>query len=105
LIHGRTLVADPEIDVVVELIGGLRPAKEIVVAALEQGKSVVTANKQLLAEEAADVFGALERGRGFLGFEASVGGGIPCLAALREGLVGNRVQEVMGILNGTTNYI
>ncbi len=101
----KEIVADPEIDIVAELIGGIEPAKSIVLAALKAGKGVVTANKKLLAEEGADIFAASGAGAGRLGFEASVGGGIPCILALRHGLVGNRVQSIMGILNGTTNYI
>ena len=99
----KEIVADPDIDVVVELIGGIEPAKSIIMAALAAGKGVVTANKKLLAEEGAEIFAAPGSGR--LGFEASVGGGIPCILALRHGLVGNRVRSIMGILNGTTNYI
>jgi homoserine dehydrogenase len=99
----KKLVADPDIDVIVELIGGIEPAKSIIMAALAAGKGVVTANKKLLAEEGAEIFASPGSGR--LGFEASVGGGIPCILSLRHGLVGNRVRSIMGILNGTTNYI
>jgi homoserine dehydrogenase len=101
----KEIVADKEIDIVAELIGGIEPAKSIVLAALKAGKGVVTANKKLLAEEGADIFANAVPGAGRLGFEASVGGGIPCIMALRHGLVGNRVKSIMGILNGTTNYI
>jgi homoserine dehydrogenase len=101
----KEIVNDKEIDVVVELIGGVNPAKSIVIEALKKGKNVVTANKKLLAEEGEDVFAALESSNASLGFEASVCGGIPCIQALRDGLVGNRIDTVMGILNGTTNYI
>ena len=101
----KSIVADPEIDIVAELIGGIEPAKSIILTALQKGKGVVTANKKLLAEEGADIFKMQNSGTGHLGFEASVGGGIPCILALRHGLVGNRVKSIMGILNGTTNYI
>jgi len=94
-----------ESDVVVELVGGREFAKELILKALELGKNVVTANKHLLALEGRELFlKARERGL-IIGFEASVGGGIPVIRALREGLVGNRISTVYGILNGTTNYI
>uniref|UniRef100_A0A7C5SY01 Homoserine dehydrogenase n=1 Tax=Thermocrinis ruber TaxID=75906 RepID=A0A7C5SY01_9AQUI len=92
-------------DIVVELVGGKDFAKRLLLEALEKGKHVVTANKHLLAEDGEEIFKkAKERGL-MVGFEASVGGGIPIIKALREGLVGNRVQNIYGILNGTTNYI
>ncbi len=101
----KEIVNDKEIDIVVELIGGIEPAKSIIIEALKKGKDVVSANKKLLAEEGEAVFAALESSNASLGFEASVCGGIPCIQALRDGLVGNRIDTVMGILNGTTNYI
>ncbi len=101
----ESVVNDGAIDIVAELIGGINPARSIITAALEGGKGVVTANKKLLAEEGAAIFRAVQSGAGRLGFEAAVGGGIPCVLALRNGLVGNRVRSIMGILNGTTNYI
>ncbi len=101
----NSLVADPGIDIVAELIGGIEPAKSIILAALRNGKGVVTANKKLLAEAGAEIFKLENAGSGRLGFEAAVGGGIPCIMALRHGLVGNRIKSIMGILNGTTNYI
>lgn len=92
-------------DIVVELVGGKDFAKRLILEALEKGKHVVTANKHLLAEDGEEIFKkAREKGL-MVGFEASVGGGIPIIKALREGLVGNRVQNIYGILNGTTNYI
>jgi homoserine dehydrogenase len=92
-------------DIVVELVGGKDFAKRLLLEALEKGKHVVTANKHLLAEEGEEIFKkAREKGL-MVGFEASVGGGIPIIKALKEGLVGNRVQNFYGILNGTTNYI
>ncbi|MBN1534296.1 MAG: homoserine dehydrogenase [Spirochaetes bacterium] len=101
----KTVVQDPSIDIVVELIGGIEPAKTIILEAMRRGKSVITANKKLLAEEGSEIFEASMKGPVKLGFEASVGGGMPCIMALRYGLVGNRIRTVMGILNGTTNYI
>jgi len=101
----KDIVEDPEIDIVVELIGGLEPAKSIILAALRNGKNVVTANKKLLAEDGGEIFKAADETGLRIGFEASVGGGIPCILALRYGLAANRIKSVMGILNGTTNYI
>ncbi len=99
------IVEDPEIRTVVELIGGIEPAKTVIMAALRSGKNVVTANKKLLAEAGEDIFDLVGRSGVQLGFEASVGGGIPCILSLKHGLVGNNVRSVTGILNGTTNYI
>lgn len=101
----RGLIEDPAIPIVVELIGGLSPAKEFILEALRRGKCVVTANKALLAHAWEEVFGAAADGGGALGFEASVGGGIPIIRGLREGLAANRIQSIHGIINGTTNYI
>jgi homoserine dehydrogenase len=96
---------DPQISIVVELIGGLDPAGAIVLKALEKGKHVVTANKALLATQAAALFDkAREKGLK-LGFEASVAGGIPILKAIREGFIANHIREMYGIINGTSNYI
>ncbi len=101
----KDVTGDGGIDIVVELIGGIEPAKSIIREALLSGKHVVTANKKLLAEEGRVLFDiAAEKGR-FLGFEASVGGGIPCILSLTRGLVGNGIHSFSGILNGTTNYI
>ncbi len=101
----KKVVVDPDIDIVVELIGGIEPARSILVEAFKNGKDVVTANKKLLAEQGDAIFPALAASGRRLGFEASVGGGIPCLLSLRQGLAGNRIKSVLGILNGTTNYI
>jgi homoserine dehydrogenase len=101
----RGLIEDPSIPIVVELIGGLSPAKEFIVEALRRGKCVVTANKALLAHAWEEVFGAAAAGGGAVGFEASVGGGIPIIRGLREGLAANHIQSMHGIINGTTNYI
>jgi len=94
-----------ESDVVVELVGGRDFARELILSALERGKNVVTANKHLLATEGRELFERAKEKGLRIGFEASVGGGIPVIKALREGLVGNRIHTVYGILNGTTNYI
>ncbi len=100
------LAADPAIDVVVELIGGSEgPARALVEAALASGKPVVTANKALLAVHGEALAATAERHGASLGFEAAVAGGIPVIKALREGLAGNRIDRVAGILNGTCNYI
>ena len=99
------VIGDPEIDVVVELIGGLEEAKEIILTAMEHGKHVITANKALLAESGQEIYSAAEKFGVNLGFEASVAGGIPIINALRHGLAANNIQTTMGILNGTSNYI
>ena len=100
-----SVVEDPSVEVVVELIGGLGAAKELILRALRLGKPVVTANKALLAAHGSELFAAAAAGGTHLYFEASVGGGIPILRALREGLIANEVGSVYGILNGTSNYI
>ena len=99
------LINDPEIHIIIELIGGMGKAREFILNAMETGKHVVTANKALLAEGGKEIFQAAEQYRVELGFEASVGGGIPIIGALRSGLSGNRIQNCIGILNGTSNYI
>jgi len=99
------VIDDPEIDVVVELIGGLEKAREFILSAMEKGKHVITANKALLAECGQEIFAAAEQHGVNLGFEASVAGGIPIINALRHGLSANDIQTTMGILNGTSNYI
>ncbi|HEJ83051.1 MAG TPA: homoserine dehydrogenase [Desulfobacteraceae bacterium] len=99
------IINDPEVDIVVELIGGLEKAREFILAAMEKGKHVITANKALLAEHGTDIYRAAERNRVSLAFEASVGGGIPVVRSLKEGLAANRMKTIMGILNGTSNYI
>jgi homoserine dehydrogenase len=100
-----SVVDDPSIDVVVEVIGGIEPARELVLAALKSGKPVVTANKELLANVGAELISAAEAGGVDLLFEAAVAGGIPIIRPLRESLVGEQITRVMGIVNGTTNYI
>jgi homoserine dehydrogenase len=99
------IINDPEIDVVVELIGGCDEAMEYILMAMERGKHVVTANKALIAQHGHQLFEAAERCGVDIAFEASVGGGIPIIRALREGLAANQIQAVLAILNGTSNYI
>jgi homoserine dehydrogenase len=99
------LIADPGIDIIVELIGGTGPAYTYITGALEQGKWVVTANKALLAEKGNEIFDLAGQCGCEVGFEASVCGGIPVIRAIRDGLVGNRIDYILGILNGTSNYI
>jgi len=99
------LVRDPDIDIIVELIGGYGIARELVLAAIENGKHVVTANKALLAVHGKEIFAAAQAKGVTVAFEAAVAGGIPIIKALREGLSANRIQWVAGIINGTTNFI
>jgi homoserine dehydrogenase len=99
------LVERPGIDIVVEVIGGIEPARSLIVAALEHGASVVTANKALLAEDGSTLFDAAEKAGRDLYFEAAVAGAIPILRPLRESLAGDRVTRVIGIVNGTANFI
>ncbi len=101
--HG--LVADPEVDLVVEAIGGIEPARELILAALANGKPVVTANKELLANVGAELYAAADAAERDLLFEAAVAGGIPIIRALRESLHGEPIRRVLGIINGTTNFI
>ncbi|MGE3620759.1 MAG: homoserine dehydrogenase [Acidimicrobiia bacterium] len=100
-----SVVEDPDVDVVVEVIGGIEPARELILAALKAGKPVVTANKELLANVGFELFPAAEAAGVDLLFEAAVAGGIPIIRPLRESLVGERITRVMGIVNGTTNFI
>lgn len=99
------VLTDPEIDIVVELIGGIEPAKTFVLKAIENGKHVVTANKALISQHGKEIFEAAARKNVEVGFEASVGGGIPVIKALKEGLAANKILSIMGIMNGTANYI
>jgi homoserine dehydrogenase len=106
LTHDAAGVAtDPDIDVVVEVIGGIEPARELTLDAIKAGKPVITANKELLANVGAELFAAAEHAGVDLLFEAAVAGGIPVIRPLRESLAGERIDRVMGIVNGTTNYI
>ena len=100
-----SVVADPEVDIVVELIGGYGVAKELVLKAIANGKHVVTANKALLATHGNEIFKAAQDKGVMVAFEAAVAGGIPIIKALREGLTANRIQWIAGIINGTTNFI
>ncbi|MFH2139046.1 MAG: homoserine dehydrogenase [Candidatus Omnitrophota bacterium] len=99
------ILEDDDIKIVVELIGGIHPAKEFILKALNNKKYVVTANKALLAENGEEIFKAAEKNNVDVYFEASVGGGIPIIKSLREGLVASQVQNIFGIINGTSNYI
>lgn len=99
------VVRAPDIDIVVELIGGYTLARELVLAAIEAGKHVVTANKALLAVHGNEIFARAQERGVMVAFEAAVAGGIPIIKALREGLTANRIEWVAGIINGTTNYI
>jgi homoserine dehydrogenase len=99
------LVARPDVDIVVEVIGGIEPARSLLLAALRAGKGVVTANKALLASDGPTLYAAADEHAAPLYFEASVAGGIPLLRPLRESLAGDRLHRVLGIVNGTTNFI
>lgn len=99
------VIDDPEIEVIVELVGGKSVAKEFVLRALKNGKPVVTANKALLADHGAEIYRTAQENRAGLYYEAAVGGGIPVLRSQRAGLIGNRIESIYGILNGTCNYI
>lgn len=103
--RAEEIINDPQIDIVVELIGGIHPAKEYIIESLKKGKSIVSANKALLSQEGRELF-ALARDRGkSIYFEASVGAGIPLIKSLREGLVANKFFSIFGIVNGTSNFI
>ena len=100
-----TVVDDPEVDIVIELIGGYSPAKELVLKAIENGKHVVTANKALIALHGNEIFSAAQKKGVTVAFEAAVAGGIPIIKAVREGLAANQIEWIAGIINGTGNYI
>lgn len=104
-VDGISIVDDPEVDVVVELLGGVEPARSLILRALGAGKAVVTANKELLATAGSDVFDAADAAGLDLMFEAAVAGGIPLIRPLKESLAGERVHRLTGIVNGTTNFI
>ena len=101
----RAVIANPDIDIVVELIGGYGIARQLVMEAIAAGKHVVTANKALLAVHGTEIFAAAHARGVMVAFEAAVAGGIPIIKALREGLTANSIQWVAGIINGTTNFI
>ncbi len=104
-VDAQKVIADPEVKIVVETIGGCGVARKFVMEALNAGKSVVTANKKLLAEHGAEIFDTAAKNGVDIYFGASVGGGIPIIRSLREGLSGNEIESIHGILNGTCNYI
>ncbi len=99
------MIDDPEVAIVIELMGGLEPARTFILRAIERGKHVVTANKALLAVHGKEIFKAADEAGVDIGFEGSVGGGIPIIRSLKEGLVANQIQVIFGILNGTSNFI
>ena len=101
----ESVVTDPEISLIIEVMGGIEPARELILKAIANGKSVVTANKALLATHGADLYAAAEKAGVDLYYEAAVAGAIPIIRPLRESLIGDRINRVMGIVNGTTNYI
>lgn len=101
----NSIVTDPNIDIVIEVMGGLEPARELLLTAIANGKSVITANKALLASHGAALFEAADKNGVDLYYEAAVGGAIPILRPMRESIAGDHVYRVMGIVNGTTNYI
>ncbi|MGZ4693205.1 MAG: homoserine dehydrogenase [Acidimicrobiales bacterium] len=100
-----SVVTDPEVDVVIEVIGGIEPARQLILDALKAGKPVITANKELLANHGGEIFATAETSGDDVMYEAAVGGGIPLVRPLRESLLGEPIDQVMGIVNGTTNYI
>ncbi|HVP27986.1 MAG TPA: homoserine dehydrogenase [Myxococcota bacterium] len=103
--NAEGLIADPDVAIVIELVGGYDAARRLVLRAIESGKHVVTANKALLAAHGREIFGAAAKRGVDVAFEASVGGGIPILRSMREGLAANRILRIAGIINGTTNYV
>ena len=100
-----SIVVDPDIDIVLELLGGMDPAKELILASFSSGKPVVTANKELLANVGKELFDAADAAARDIRFEAAVAGGVPLIAPLKESLAGERVIRMLGIVNGTTNYV
>jgi len=103
--RAQDVIDDPEIDIVMELIGGIEPAKTYILEAIRHNKHIITANKALLALHGDEIFREAHRFGVDVNFEASVGGGIPLIRSIKEGLVANRIQSIFGILNGTSNYI
>ena len=101
----KAIVTNPEVNLIIEVLGGIEPARELILTALKNGKSVVTANKALLAKHGAELYAAADLANVDLYYEAAVGGAIPILRPMRESIVGDHVHRVMGIVNGTTNYI
>ncbi len=105
VVDAEQVLHDPAVDIVIELVGGLEPARTFILKALQAGKHVVTANKALLAHHGPELFEEARRNRVALGFEAAVAGGIPLIRAVKDGLPANRILSAFGILNGTCNYI
>jgi homoserine dehydrogenase len=103
--RAQEVIGHPDVDIVVELMGGYEPARTMILDAVARGKSVVTANKALLAVHGEEIYAAAEKAGVGLGFEGAVGGGIPIIRAMKEGLAANRIQSIYGIINGTANYI
>lgn len=103
--NAMDLIHDPDIQIIVELIGGMEPAQTFIMQAIAAGKHVVTANKALLSWQGAEIFAAADKAGTEIGFEASVCGAIPVIKTIKEGLVANRILSIMGIMNGTANYI
>ena len=101
----KSIINDKNIDVVVELIGGMNPAREIILRSLQSGKSVITANKALLSQDLPLVLSTAKKNKSKIRFEASVCGGIPIIKSLTEGLVADKIESIVGIINGTSNYI
>src|SRR5271157_4374127 len=101
----KVILDDPEISIVIELIGGYEPARSFILEAIRKGRHVVTANKALLASYGNEIFQAAEAGQVDIGFEASVGGTVPIIKTLKESLAANRITSIFGIMNGTANYI
>src|SRR5215467_6417266 len=99
------VIKDPDVDIVVELIGGTTVAKDLIMQAIAHGKHVVTANKALLAQHGTEIFSAAQSKGVMVAFEGAVAGGIPIIKALREGLTANRIEWIAGIINGTSNFI
>lgn len=99
------IVNDPEIDIIVEVMGGIEPARTLILQAIANGKHIVTANKALIAQHSEEIFTAAEQAGVYVLLEAAVGGGIPVIEPLKQSLCSNRIDRVMGIINGTTNYI
>jgi homoserine dehydrogenase len=100
-----SIVTDPAIDIVIEVLGGLEPARSLILQAISHGKHVVTANKAVISRFGAEIFAAAAAAGVYVLLEATVGGGIPVIEPLKQSLCANRIQSIMGIINGTTNYI
>ena len=101
----KGIVTDPEIDIVVELLGGLEPSRTLILEAIANGKHIVTANKAVIAKHGEEIFKAANKAGVYVLLEAAVGGGIPIITPLKQSLSVNRISRVIGIINGTTNYI